>query len=89
LGIQAKFGNRGDYLTLSGRRCRKSGFDGVDADCRELTGYLKLLLEFKRYTRCLFAIPKGGIENSNLFVAAAFNKEDNRPLPYWCESYYK
>jgi hypothetical protein len=53
----------------------------VDADSRELAGDLKLLLEFKGDPRCLFSIPKGGVENSDLFPAAAFNKEDNRPLP--------
>jgi hypothetical protein len=59
----------------------------VDADGRKLAGDLKLLLEFKGYSRGLFTIPKGGIENSDLFPAAVFNKEDNRPRPGWCESY--
>jgi hypothetical protein len=80
-GLKIEFCNGRNRFPLSCGRCREAGFYCVDADSRELAGDLKLLLEFKGDPRGLFSIPKGGVENSDLFPAAAFNKEDNRPLP--------
>jgi len=61
-----------------GRR-GKPGFNGMDTNGGELPRYLEFLIKRKGQARGLFTIAKRGIENSNVLVRTAIDKEDNSP----------
>jgi hypothetical protein len=74
-------GNAAHRFGIRGRRNREPGFDDVDTQQIELPGKLDLLRRPQRETRRLLAVPKCGVEDSNLFLSHGTPLAGDRPHP--------
>jgi hypothetical protein len=61
----------------------------VHPDLRELPGYLLLLRQREGDARRLFAIPEGGVENSDLPANLTGGEEDDTPLQSFLAYQYR
>ncbi len=77
--LKTEFFNGSNGLFFGDGRCRKSCFDHMNADCRELAGDLKFLFKGECYPRGLFSIPECSIKNRDFITGVAFGEEGNPP----------
>jgi hypothetical protein len=83
LGLQAGPGDLPDAVKLALGGYWKTGLDNIHAEFVKLPGNLELLIQGKRYSRSLLAIPKSGVKNADFFINKRANVvEDDSPQSF-------